>query len=405
MSLKNANKAIVSSLYKDSQDFLVELIDRHLFQSGKKQATLFSYFKQEICTWLCYRHDQMLPYLLNKISQNFAKTVGLFITLTEFIIGDKNLRKEFGSKIVENLYSNWSLFKDFWQMDCSLDDKLLLINLLTKSMQIEFAPAKNKESGSINSVAEMFMQLLVDEKTKLNFKCKLLDLLYFFCDLPPPFHIKTYINQFLTQLPLRSKELVKGEDSYNDYVNIIGKILVSLSLSVSCDILSVLVTIICRESEHICDEEVQVGIVSFIKHLESSKQANLIQTYWESWLKNYGNTEGRGEGNEERKYIMFRKVLIVFLENCDKPVFLDFMCSNLTLITKMIDEELRSPDSVQFESMCLNKKNAFEILQLAYKRLYKDEIFSANARLCMIYETEKCGNLISKIISQILRYK
>jgi DNA-dependent protein kinase catalytic subunit len=367
--------------------YLIELIDSYIFSNDKKQVAFFTYFKNEICSWLCRRHESIVKYLFSKLSVNFTKTIGLLITLMEFLISDKNLRKQHGTKIVENLYENWSFLRQYWQPDSLLENKLILINLLAKSMQIESVVAtpvtsKSTENTSIKNVAEMFMSLLIDVNTKLSFKCKLFDLLYFFCDSPAPYLIKAHLNQFLTQLPLRSKELVKHDDNYNDYVSIIRKMLVSLGLSMSTDLLAVLVTIVCREPEHICDEEVKASFISFIKHLESSKQASLVQFYWENWSKN--------ENNDERKYIMFRKVLIVFLEHCEKPIFMDFMCANIMFMIKTLDAEIKEN---QFEGICMNKKNVFEILQLAYKRLYKDETFFVNSRLCMTFEREKFGQL------------
>ena len=41
--------------------------------------------------------------------------------------------------------------------------------------------------------------------------------------------------------------------------------------------------------------------------------------------------------------------------------------------------------------MAMNKKCAFELLELTYKRLHKDEIFFASAKLCIAFETTKHG--------------
>jgi hypothetical protein len=370
-----------------TRDYLVELVDAHLFNSSdRKQASLFAYFKTELCTWLCRRHHTLIKYLFSKLAVSFGKTVGLLTTLMEFLIGDKSLRRDFGSSIVECLYENWPLFRENWQPDASIDNKLMLVNLLTKSMQIESVTAVRKsttENVSIKNVAEMFSCLLADANTRLNFKCKLLDLLYFFTDAPAPYTLKSCLGQFLTQLPLRSKELVRGEDTYNDYVSAMRKMLVSLALSASNDLLSVLVTIVCREVDHVCDEEIRGGFVSFVKHLETSRQTSLVQLYWELWSKN--------EQNDERKYIMFRKVFAVFLENCERPIFIDFLCANIIFLMRILESELR--DAANLEASCLNKKNVFEILQLAFKRLYKDEVIFAGAKLCVTYETSKFGTV------------
>jgi hypothetical protein len=386
------NKNAVKS---DNRDFLIEIIDKYLFYSNEKSSTtFFNYFKNEICTSICKRYNFVIAYLFSKLNPAFERIVNLLVILIEFLGSDKQLRKSSGTKIVEKIYENWSSFREYWRPDSSLEHKLCLVNLLTKSILIESLPVisnKNSENQSIRNVAEMFMSLLIDSKTVLKFKCKLLDLLHFFTDSPEPFVLKPHINQFQAQLPLKSQELTKGEDNYNDYVSIIGKLLVSLELTLSQDILNVIVGIISRESEHICDEEVQSCFRRFIKRLDNLKQASLIELYWSNWFKN--SSQSDNAVNDERKFNIFRKVIIIFLEHCEKPVFLDFMCENVMFLVKILEEDIK-PDASTFEFNCFYKKSIFEILQLAFKRLYKDEIFFPSAKLCIEFEKSKFGKLI-----------
>lgn len=381
------NSSPIKQIKTPGQDYLIEIIDKYLLngQDGdeeKKSLSLFTYFKSEVCSWICRRHDVIMRYLLAKVNVNMVKIVTLLTWLMEYLIySEKQLKKSHGVKIVQTLYENWSCFKDYWHAESPLEQKILLVSLLTKSLQIDSIVLSKSEQAKKN-VSEMYMSLLVDTKTKLNFKAKLLDLLYFFCDSPAPYTLKPHMNQFLTQLPLRSQELVKGEEAYNDYVVIMRKTLASLCLSLSTELLSTIVSVVCRESEHICDEYVTISLTSFIKHLETSRQESVIASYWEGWSR--GN-------DDERKYTIFRKVLLVFLENCEKPVFVEFLCKNLMQMVKILDEDVREATA---DTMCLNKKNVFEVLTLAYKRLYKDEIFSsASSRVCSLYEKEKFGQV------------
>lgn len=108
---------------------------------------------------------------------------------------------------ISRLYASWSSFSDYWHVDSDIENKTQLVNLLTKAILIK--PVEfNQENCS--HVIEMYTKLLTDEMTKLNFKCKLLDLLHYFCNAPAPYPVKSYMSKFVSQLPIKSAELVKG---------------------------------------------------------------------------------------------------------------------------------------------------------------------------------------------------
>jgi hypothetical protein len=77
-----------------------------------------------------------------------------------------------------------------------------------------------------------------------------------------------------------------------------------------------------------------------------------------------------------------------FLRHCEKPSFLEFLCTNTIYLTKLLDAETRES---KYMVLATNKKCAFQILELAYKRLHKDELFYATAKLCIVFETSKFG--------------
>ena len=312
-------------------DYLIEILDKYLFHT--QMSTFFSYYRNEICTWICKRHVYVIPYLLGKLKLNFAKCMSLLISVADYLCVDKQQRKTYGTKVVLRLYDNWAMFSDYWQAAADLENKVLLVSLLTKSILIETIPFGNQQASS--RVTEMYMSLLVDTKTKLNFKCKLLDLLYFFSEAPVPFTLKSYMGQFVAQFPLKSTELVKGDDAYNDYVNAIRKILFSIEMSGSFDLINVMVNLFCREAEHICSDEIQACFIRCIKRQEGHKQTALIKHYWEGSFKNLETS------NDERKALIFKKVLINFLKHCEKPTFLEFMCANVVYLIDILDKELK----------------------------------------------------------------
>lgn len=231
----------------------------------------------------------------------------------------------------------------------------------------------------------MYMSFLVDKQLKLAQKIKLLDLLFFFTESPAPYTLKLYLPQLVAQLPLKSSELVRGEPAFNDYTSSIRKILVALEFTGSLDILSLVVSIICREKQHLLESEVQLTFVKLMHRSSLEKQASLITSYWEQAFKNAASAAQ----DEERRLALFNKLVYEFLKSCAKPVFIDFMCANAIYLFELLDVPFRD---VNFENTCSNRTCALRIFELAYKRLHKDEIFCPTAKLCNTYETKKIGS-------------
>ncbi len=306
---------------KTSEDFLIEILDKFLFDPAG--SGFFAYYKAEVCLCMCKRHEQVIAYVLGKLKLNFGKCIGLFIGLAEYLCGDKVQRKAYGKRVAVRLYESWSMFRDYWQPQGDIEAKTLLVSLATKVILIE---SVGKEEV-YRHVTEMYMGLLVDEKTKLSFKCKLLDLLCFFCDTPAPFSIKSSIGQLIAQFPLRSTELVKGTDGWHDYVNAVRKILTAVELSGSFELIEVVVNLLCREAEHVCGDEIEAGIVRCVRRMAGCRQTALIDFYWESSFRDM----------DERKQLVFRKVLMNVLRNCEKPSFLEFMCRNVVDLMRMLE--------------------------------------------------------------------
>ncbi len=174
------------------------------------------------------------------------------------------------------------------------------------------------------------------------------------------------------QFPLRSSELTKGEnyskDYLTDYTNAIRKILTAIDLCGSFDLIKEIVNVCCREAEHLCDEDIHSCLSRFIRRVDSVKQNSLIGFYWEMVFKVNDQVI-----TNERKSYLFKKVLMTFLTNCDKSIFLDFVTRNIITLISILDTDLKE---FSYGTNALNKKIVFDIINLSYKRLHKDVIKS-----------------------------
>ena len=167
----------------EATDYLIEILDEYLFNRSNSVNSKFMFNKHEICMWIYKRHEQVLAYLFSKLKVSFKQCMHLLVCLCEHLASEKQLRKAYDSKILTTIYASWHMLRDYWtgggEGGGDLENKTLITSLLTKCNLIELV------SSSLQApIAEMFMQLLVDKRTGLNFKCKLLDLLHLFVDSP-----------------------------------------------------------------------------------------------------------------------------------------------------------------------------------------------------------------------------
>jgi hypothetical protein len=307
---------------------------------------------------------------------------------------------------------NWSNINEYFlksdSNSTSNEEKVIVINLLIKLLFLEIP----KDLAIQKSLFNFYVYLLDDHKTDLNFKCKVLEILYFFCNLKPTstnfipstvatsdtgildfnFSIKTSLERFADNyFPLKSTELLETSSIYSDYSMAINKLLTSLELSLSFDLAQLVIKIYIREKQHICENNIKKTLISYIKRIDtgsnivkqtSNMQLDLIQYYWNEWLSMSSSER------MERKLTLFKNLLILFLENCNKQVFIEFICQNMQSITNILELyelnlKLNTPGD-----LC-DKRCIFDLVQLSYKRLAKDEIFSSNSKVCQTYEMIK----------------
>ncbi|CAF1081577.1 unnamed protein product [Brachionus calyciflorus] len=237
------------------------------------------FLKLQCSTILDENKDLNLKYInLNNIDwANLSQLVTGYEIINEFKIF--KITFDLTRLDINYIYQNWSVFQPFWSND--IDTKLLLLNLLTKCLLIESVQANE------NKVSEMFFSFFVDEKLKLNFNCKLLDLSHFFTQMS---QFKLAITQFLTQLPLKSMSLTKGDDDYTEYVNAVQILLVCLELSQSVDLLGGLIGIVSqRKTKFISlrsefrDTKIeaknrQINKINTLHSSNSSNQASYLST-------------------------------------------------------------------------------------------------------------------------------
>jgi hypothetical protein len=199
------------------------------------------------------------------------------------------------------------------------------------------------DADAVTSLYTMYTHLLNNPDTSMNFKCKLLDLLYFFCtdscNKLASTSMKACLEKFVQlYFPLRSSELDKTDVSYTYYMNAVGKLVVSLDLTRSSDLLQIILNIYTRELKHACDTQIQPALIRFIRRVDFNGQTAISDLYMHQWLTMPLNTVN----DHERKLIIYKKVLLIVLYYCDKSILVNIVCKHLASLVKLFDKELNN---------------------------------------------------------------
>ena len=404
-------------------DYMIEILDQYVFQRSESKEKINEFmhlYKNEIYSAIFISNDIYVKYLLNKLRINFKVILNIFISLIDYLNYysnlDKQQRKLYSTKLSTSLYTSWSNINEYFFSSESNsingnEEKVMVINLLIKLLVLDMP----KDLKIQKNLFDFYLYLLDDHKTDLNFKCKILEILYFFSNLKPTstnlipssssgmassatlefdFSIKMSLERFVDNyFPLKSTELIETSAMYSDYTTAINKLLTSLELSLSFDLAQLIIKVYIREKQHICENVIKKTLVSYIKRLDntsgssalkstSNLQLDLIQYYWNEWLS-MSSIE-----RMERKLTLFKNLLILFLENCNKQVFIEFICQNMTNIVNILESYELNLKLNTLGDLC-DKRCLFDLIHLVYKRLSKDEIFSTNSKICQTYEILK----------------
>ena len=79
------------------------------------------------------------------------------------------------------------------------------------------------------------------------------------------------------QFPLSSKDYPKGTGQYNEYMAALDRLVDTMALSGSMEVLRVLIGVICREDDHAHGERITKGLEEFITKLPPPKCKEAIE--------------------------------------------------------------------------------------------------------------------------------
>lgn len=352
---------------------------------------LLTLFKNQITSWLGITPHFITNNVgeINSVEQ-CRPVVAFLTTVLDLCSREKDIRHNYGRQFVDGIYTCWPQFSSLYQ-SANVDDKLLIVTLLTKTFIIDSHKLTTHEQ--FDTISQMYLSLLIDKQLNLTFKTRLLDLLAFFASIDTDENLsEDKRKKFSTELsrtlrtftadcfPLKSTEFSVGTQEYHDYQAAIRKILSALELSSSFILFELLIWMLCCEPHHVFEEEILASISRYVVNLNNYLKQNNLLDYIYSII--FGKNP---LFRTEHRLNALEKLILKILTSVRKITLIDFYKKYVcTLVIDELDTkfDLTSP---LFVSQLINKVCTYRLIDHMYTILNKDDIFGLNSPIAKVF--------------------
>ncbi|KAK7005038.1 DNA-dependent protein kinase catalytic subunit, partial [Biomphalaria glabrata] len=326
---------------------------------------------------------EILEMFVKKTSMLDTTSVGaLLVAVLDHVAKDRMLRKNIGVKLCQAILGFLNQQKSCLEGESSADNQRLLLLILTKLFLIDGQIAKDSSSETFQSLSDMYQCILKDPKTNMAIKNEALVLLPFFVTAKSQQdkYLKETLDRFIVDnFPLTSTEFEPGTSKYKDYITAIDRILVAMEMTGSLMLLNIVISVYCRETEHIHSEAIQLGINRFVQRLPLDQQLLALDVPFSVFVNDNSYLPHVRRAAVEN-------VCLPILRVVSTSALLQFFSSHIQEIIRYLDQTLNKNVESALENQLSTKIGCFQLLEIMYARLSKEEVNSQtsviNQKLC-----------------------
>jgi hypothetical protein len=353
---------------------------------------LLTLFKQQITRWLGTSSQFLVNNLGDMTTIDQCRSIISFlIVVLDLASREKDLRQNNGRQFVDGIFTCWPQFVSLTRSNI-IDDKLLIITLLTKTFIIDSRVLIVHEQ--FESISQSYLSFLIDKQLKLTFKTRLLDLLPFFASLDTDNDLADnkrhqWSNQLSRTLytftaecfPLKSTEFAVGTQDYHDYQAALKKILAAFELSSSSFLLyDFIIWMLCSEAHHRFEEEILASITRYIHHLtDLTRQKQLLERLMTIVFGN--NSLFRFE----HRLNALDKLLLNVFTSVRKSIVVEFYQKHIDMfVLEHIDCSF-DIQSTTINNQLVNRIASYRLVDYMYTILTKDDVFGMNSSIARAF--------------------
>ncbi|XP_055874578.1 DNA-dependent protein kinase catalytic subunit-like [Biomphalaria glabrata] len=326
---------------------------------------------------------EILEMFVKKTSMLDTTCVGAFlVAVLDHVAKDRMLRKNVGVKLCQAILGFLNQQKSCLEGESSADNQRLLLLILTKLFLIDGQIAKDSSSETFQSLSDMYQCILKDPKTNMAIKNEALVLLPFFVTAKSQQdkYLKETLDRFIVDnFPLTSTEFEPGTSKYKDYITAIDRILVAMEMTGSLMVLNIVISVYCRETEHIHSEAIQLGINRFVQRLPLDQQLLAMDVPFSVFVNDNSYLPHVRRAAVEN-------VCLPILRVVSTSALVQFFSSHIQEIIRYLDQTLNKNVESALENQLSTKIGCFQLLEIMYARLSKEEVNSQtsviNQKLC-----------------------
>ncbi|XP_056377813.1 DNA-dependent protein kinase catalytic subunit isoform X2 [Hyla sarda] len=356
----------------------------------------YNLFSETINSELLKNLDTVVPYLLRSSTENPKMVSSVLNGMLDQSFRQRSVQKQQGTRLVNAVLKNWMKLESWWATDSSPENKMAVLTLLAKVLQIESSVSFDTNHLAFNEVFKTYLSILSDQNLSLNLKSQAIIILPFFTNLKEEklSELKNTIDQFVAfNFPLKSDEFPKGTLKFNNYVDCIKKFLDALELSQCSVLLHLMAEVLCRDGKHFMEDLFQSTFKKVIKRSSCDKQIILMDT-----IHNMFNSDDILL-NTTRLSLVDR-CLLTFLWNCSSDALKDFYSKIIVFSMDVLKTRFTKTSETVFDTQLTKKIGYYKLLEVLYSRLSKDEIYSKESRINHAFEKSANveGNMLTKTL-------
>ncbi|PSN45798.1 hypothetical protein C0J52_10750 [Blattella germanica] len=366
-----------SFLLIDNIDIIIECIkEQTVVKNPVTNVTLhhgehfFLTFRSVILDQMVENFENSLHCLVGDLSlDNFQWIIRILTELLQHAMKKqrKDLRTNTGDCFKKVVIQYWSSLSNITEKNT--EDTYQFLGLL-----INFARAVPEPIGFLmahEEVSRWVTSQITSEKLQPHHKIRALDLLV--CLTGPQdvdnVELKKTMKLFKDQhIPQISSELQVGSLEYSSFVSMFRKILLALEDSGSPTLLYSLVYITASETKHICENEIQQSLQTFIKKLDFRSQVQAIKVVYEFVFQE--NYDAQIRLNCTQRFIQ------TLLQGCRPAAAIAFYKDCITKLLQLVGDGLEKRDRLRAERQLVGKISAWNLLELMFLLLECSELES-----------------------------
>ncbi|XP_021104653.1 DNA-dependent protein kinase catalytic subunit isoform X3 [Heterocephalus glaber] len=359
----------------------------------------YSLFSETINAELLKNLDLVVSELMKSSMDNPKMVSTILNGMLDQSFRDRTTQKHQGLKLVSTILQNWRKCDSWWSKDSTSENKMAVLALLAKILQIDSSVSFNTNHSSFPEVFATYASLLADSKLGLHLKGQAVILLPFFTSLTGGYleDLKGVLEKLIvSNFPMKSDEFPPGTLKYNNYVDCMKKFLDALELSESPILLQLMTEILCREQQHVIEELFQTTFKRIARRSSCVTQSDLLESVYRMFRRNDLLS------NMTRQAFVDR-CLLTLLWHCSLDALREFFSKIVVDAIDTLKSRFTKLNESTFDTQITKKMGYYKVLEVMYSRLSKDDVHSKESKINQVFHgscvTE--GNELTKTLVKL----